>query len=65
MTRRRGLATTTQVDIVPLITRKGTPICTLLCFAVYYSLTSFSLGYYKLLRLLSDSYQVLGDRGSN
>lgn len=34
-------------------------------FRCILSLTSFSLGYYKLLRLLSDSYQVLGDRGSN
>jgi len=26
---------------------------------------SLGLGYYKLLTLLSDSYQVLGDRDSN
>jgi hypothetical protein len=27
--------------------------------------SSLSLGYYKLLRILSDSYQVLDDPGSN
>jgi hypothetical protein len=43
----------------------GTPICKMLCFAVYYIPSSFSLGCYKLLRILPDSYQVLGDPGSN
>jgi cytochrome b subunit of formate dehydrogenase len=36
------------------------------CFVLVYDVfNSLSLGYYKLLRILLDSYQVLDDPGSN